>query len=105
MALIECPDCGHEVSDQAVACPHCGRPIRSVPEPTGGPGGNGVSAGLAGKRWSKLTLLGAIMLVLGFAASSLPWAADNVVKMGSVFFVVGTIALLAGFVGGWWTQG
>lgn len=26
MALIKCPDCGKEFSDQAVACPNCGRP-------------------------------------------------------------------------------
>ena len=24
MALINCPDCGHQVSDQAKTCPHCG---------------------------------------------------------------------------------
>lgn len=27
MALIACPDCGHQVSDQAPACVNCGRPI------------------------------------------------------------------------------
>lgn len=26
MALIKCPDCGKEFSDQASACPNCGRP-------------------------------------------------------------------------------
>lgn len=24
MALIQCPECGKEISDKAVACPHCG---------------------------------------------------------------------------------
>lgn len=28
MALIQCPECGREVSDQALACPGCGGPIR-----------------------------------------------------------------------------
>lgn len=27
MALITCPDCEKEISDQAAACPHCGRPV------------------------------------------------------------------------------
>lgn len=27
MALMTCPDCSREVSDQAPACPGCGRPI------------------------------------------------------------------------------
>lgn len=32
MALVKCPDCGSEVSDQAPACPRCGRPMK-VPSP------------------------------------------------------------------------
>jgi predicted metal-binding protein len=28
MALIDCPECGHQVSDQADACPSCGRRLR-----------------------------------------------------------------------------
>ena len=27
MALIQCEDCGHDVSDRAPACPNCGAPI------------------------------------------------------------------------------
>jgi len=27
VALIECPDCRHEVSDKAPACPKCGHPV------------------------------------------------------------------------------
>ena len=26
MALIKCPDCGKEFSDQATHCPNCGKP-------------------------------------------------------------------------------
>ena len=29
MALIQCPDCGKEVSSSATACPNCGYPITS----------------------------------------------------------------------------
>ncbi|MDR1165460.1 MAG: zinc-ribbon domain-containing protein [Deltaproteobacteria bacterium] len=29
MALIQCPECGKEISDKAVACPGCGNPIAS----------------------------------------------------------------------------
>lgn len=31
MALIYCPECGHEISDSAIACPNCGRPISPPP--------------------------------------------------------------------------
>ena len=35
MALINCPGCAHKVSDQAVKCPKCGRPIASAVNPAG----------------------------------------------------------------------
>lgn len=30
MALINCPECGRQVSDKALSCPNCGYPISSV---------------------------------------------------------------------------
>ncbi len=30
MAIIECPECQHEVSDKAIMCPHCGYPMRGA---------------------------------------------------------------------------
>ena len=32
MPLVKCPECGKEVSDQALSCPHCGYPLKK-PEP------------------------------------------------------------------------
>ncbi|MBF0459076.1 MAG: zinc-ribbon domain-containing protein [Nitrospirae bacterium] len=29
MALFDCPECKHKISDRAVTCPHCG-----LPQPT-----------------------------------------------------------------------
>lgn len=31
MALINCPECGKEISDTAVSCPHCGYGINRTP--------------------------------------------------------------------------
>jgi hypothetical protein len=28
MTLMQCPDCGREISDRAMACPGCGRPMQ-----------------------------------------------------------------------------
>lgn len=33
MALLNCPDCGRQVSDRALACPQCGRPASRAPAP------------------------------------------------------------------------
>lgn len=35
MALINCPECGKEISDRALSCPNCGCPIASVDQPVG----------------------------------------------------------------------
>ncbi|MBR6029733.1 MAG: zinc ribbon domain-containing protein [Clostridia bacterium] len=32
MALIECVECGQQISDQAEFCPHCGRPTGKKPK-------------------------------------------------------------------------
>ncbi|HEY3321313.1 MAG TPA: zinc-ribbon domain-containing protein [Planctomycetota bacterium] len=32
MALIKCPECGHDVSTNAAACPQCGSPISETPK-------------------------------------------------------------------------
>lgn len=39
MALIPCPECGHQVSDKAAACPNCGHPVTpaSADPPSTGP--------------------------------------------------------------------
>lgn len=33
MALIKCPECGKEISDQAQSCPNCGYPINNAQQP------------------------------------------------------------------------
>ena len=59
MALLKCPECQHDVSDKAAACPHCGYPINSPTstkprirngKPTKLPNGYGTIYKLPGKR-------------------------------------------------------
>ena len=33
MALMECSECGKQISDKAIQCPDCGAPLDSVEEP------------------------------------------------------------------------
>lgn len=30
MALVQCPECAKQISDQAASCPHCGAPRATV---------------------------------------------------------------------------
>ncbi len=34
MALINCPECGHMISDKAKSCPHCGYELSTIVKPT-----------------------------------------------------------------------
>ena len=43
MGLINCPDCGKQVSTEAVACPGCGRPVKQQVGWSGTPSGVGSS--------------------------------------------------------------
>lgn len=38
MALIICPECGKDISDQSEVCVHCGYPIRRAKDPDRQPG-------------------------------------------------------------------
>lgn len=31
MSLVNCPECGKQISDKATTCPHCGFPVSSIP--------------------------------------------------------------------------
>lgn len=37
MALLACPECSNQISDQAAACPHCGCPARAWAKPPPAP--------------------------------------------------------------------
>lgn len=70
MALIQCPDCGRQVSDGAPSCPGCGRPIA-----TQGPQVALTTQGKTGKFLDPLSnarsclgCLAVLMLLVGLAA-------------------------------------
>ncbi len=72
MVLVICADCGKDVSDQAPACPGCGRPapVDDIPtvEVPGRSGGPGQSALLLMITGGVLLAAGLTMLLAGQAA-------------------------------------
>jgi len=61
MSLITCPDCQKQISDQAPACPHCGRPmVTTKPAP------QNIKVKKSGGEFCKaIQLIGAMMLCFG----------------------------------------
>ncbi len=91
MALLHCPECNHDVSDKAVACPHCGYPMNTPSstkprirngKPTKLPNGYGTIYKLPGKRSKPFR-----------AAKTDKWVLDSVTgKSRQIRFTVGYYA-------------
>lgn len=66
MALITCPDCGKQISEQAASCIHCGRPLKS--DLVGQPSAGSAEATKKGQQRSKLrTDLGSAIALVGLS--------------------------------------
>ncbi len=113
MALIDCPECGHEVSSSAVSCPNCGHPlgiegadlVRELQRQQGAaekaPAAAGDDRRAKQKVWSWVTIVAGAGLILG---SLLPWATVTAPIVGTVNFTAtdgdGMFTLIIGFVVG-----
>ena len=61
MALVKCSECGKEISDKALSCPHCGNPIQAI---------RNAQIAEQNKRYSKeLNIQIILYSILGFLAS------------------------------------
>lgn len=105
MALIECPDCGSEVSERAPACPKCGGPIveRRNENPTGVQTIQATS-----KAWKAVQAVG-IVLALGGVTTCAgiaqdPDASGHAVSLSSGAVMVGFIVFIVGRIGAWWNH-
>ena len=98
MALIECPECGREVSDKARACPKCACPLRRVQliEQTG-------------KLWKAVQLFGALASIAGTVTACAGINAGNgsssTTPVGFLILVLGLVVFVVGRIGGWWYHG
>ena len=78
MEIIRCPECGYAVYADNPECSSCGRPIEHPQGPPPAFTPKLVPAGLV------LCVVGAIVLVSGFGAESVPTTA-----LGGLLFVLG----------------
>lgn len=96
MSLITCPDCKKQVSNQAPACPNCGRPIAKTDSQAAS---QNIKVKKSGGGLCKiLQLIGAIMLCFGvlsciyntFDIQKGPSLTPTVMIIGGFFiFVIG----------------
>jgi hypothetical protein len=66
LALIQCPECKREISDQALACPHCGAPRASSPQ---APREQSVPRATPNRRPILMVILAAVLVVAAYLVS------------------------------------
>jgi len=98
MALTTCPDCNESVSDEAPACPKCGRPNQAT------------TIQATGKYWKGLQLGGTLAMFAGIASCvALTSAPDHMAytldTAGTWSTLLGFCAIMAGKLGAFWYHG
>ena len=109
MALIKCPECEREVSDQAQSCPNCGYPLRKQPPPVP-PTGEVQTVEATGKMWKALQLIGVVLVCIGVVSCMVSYYSVAPTELGAgpvsissaLFFLAGLACMVVGRVGAWW---
>lgn len=100
MALITCPDCQKQISDQAPTCPNCGRPIAA----THANEKKVQTIEATGKYWKGMQLFGGMSICIGIISCvrlfSYPETASPIVPVA--FLILGVLLLIFGKFGAWW---
>ena len=103
MALIECSECGKQVSSNAQACPNCGNPMAGavIPQQTDRPSREKIQTiEQTGKQWKGLILVGWILAIFGTFV-----AVAGAGTPGVVMAFSGLACVIIGHVAGWWYHG
>jgi hypothetical protein len=92
MALLRCPDCGRDVSDQAPACPGCGRPGYRPPQPFQPLPMTREDARASTARMH--VAVGSVLVLIGFVAFFTGWPIAGAIAgvIGLMIFVGGRLS-------------
>lgn len=111
MALIQCSECGREVSDKAGACPQCGNPIAALATPLRTEAEEErpavaiasapvITTQATGKGPKIAQLAGAMLIIAGVVACT---ADEREFSVPAIF--VGFLLYAAGRLSAWWHHG
>lgn len=124
MSLIKCLECGENISDQALSCPHCGIVISQKDSSSAIKEPNKVDLNvekfeITSKRWKKYLAYAIPLLVIGLplffynlmigmmtsATGQDTSSAAMWFFVGLVFSIAGGILFLIAKIGSWWERG
>ena len=103
MSLLKCPDCRSSVSDQAPACPQCGRPFAreaSARRPA-------QVIEKTRKGWKALRALGWLLILLGIILMRSGRVPHDLRRAPVGLWIVGAgiACIITSKVGAWWYHG
>lgn len=106
MALINCPDCGTQVSDRAAACVKCGAPIadvtgQSAPHPDA-PQVQTIEQ--TGKAYKAQQAMGVVAILVGAVMMAAGDSGSGTTMLGAIVAFIGMILCIFGRVGAWWNH-
>lgn len=111
MALIMCPECKKEISDQATACPNCGSPLKAAAVPkmevvTNPVNSPVIQLELTAKRWEKVILFTWAMLVVGFLMFGIFGSQNSEAGkwLGVNIMIVSVPVWITGKIGAWYSN-
>lgn len=84
MALMKCPECGREISDTAIQCPHCGKMF----------GKQYLKQGFKGLGILYSLIFGVMCSLFGFWMVSSPYFGSP--TFGAILLIVGVILIIFG---------
>lgn len=101
MSIIKCSECGHDVSENATACPNCGNPLVT----TRMFGDNKpLTIQKTLKKWKFMKLISWVFLVLG-VISVLSNDEGIGLGIGITGIFLGIVGLITATLGAWWSNG
>lgn len=106
MPLNKCPDCGHDVSTKAEACPHCGCPLTVTADLVGGRRVQTIEQ--TAKRYKLTMLIGGASFVVGCLLITPAWlgsASTDWTGLGYILAALGLPCYLHGRIAAWWHHG
>jgi hypothetical protein len=108
MALTKCPECQQELSTEATACPHCGKPIQAQAVQVVNPPNQSFSVDveLTSKKWKRVKLYSWIGIIVGwmFLGGSEYKLSSAIGGLGFCIMFFSIISLIVGKVGAWYNN-
>jgi len=96
MSLIKCAECAKEISDKAIACPHCGNPVKPL------------TIEQTSKKWKTIRLISWIGLLVGGFVFTVHYEQggfdDYMTGIGMTIATAGFVGILVSKFGAWWNN-